>query len=59
MSKVKPNKVMAGEIPDYDTIERFEIGNGEFRLVGSFGDVTLVADEWAFKIARNILPEGN
>ena len=59
MGEVEPNEVMEGEIPDYDTIEDFEIGNGQFRLTGSFGDVTFTADEWAFKVARKLVPESN
>ena len=51
-NEVEPNKVTEHEIPDYDTIENFEIGDGKFRLSGEFGDVTLEASAWVFKVAR-------
>jgi hypothetical protein len=54
--EVEPNKVTEGEIPDYDTIENFEIGTSEFRLSGKFGNVTLGASEWAFKVAYMLVP---
>lgn len=59
MSKVQPNNVIEGEIPDYDTVENFELGNGEFHLEGSFGDVTLLADDWAFKVSAKLPSRGN
>jgi hypothetical protein len=58
--EVKPNKVTQGEIPDYGTIDNFKIGNGEFRLSGKFGNVTVWASEWAFKVAYvSFRPKGN
>ncbi|MDG9671225.1 hypothetical protein ONV78_26055 [Hahella sp. CR1] len=57
IDQVEANKAMEGEIPDYDTIEHFEIGNGQFHLVGAFGDVTLSAEDWTFKVTRRLRSE--
>lgn len=59
IDQIDANEVTEGEILDYDTIESFEIGDGRFRLVGAFGDVTLSADDWAFKVARKLVPNSN
>ncbi|MDO3385388.1 hypothetical protein QWI17_05980 [Gilvimarinus sp. SDUM040013] len=59
IDQVNANEVMENEIPDYDTIDSFEIGNGQFHLVGSFGDVTLSAKDWTFKVVRRLVPESN
>ena len=50
INDVTPNKVLPEEIPDYDTVDDLEIGDTEFHLVGAFGDVTLSAKSWDFKI---------
>lgn len=57
--QVDPNKVVEGEIPDYDTIESFEINGGQFCIVGAFGEVTLSAEGWDFKVARKFVSENN
>lgn len=52
IGQVEASKVMENEIPDYDTIDSFEISNKKFRLIGSFGDVNFIAEEWEFKVAQ-------
>ena len=52
MNKVKPNMAMNDELTDYDEIEIFELGEYEYHLVGSFGDVTFIATSWDFKVDR-------
>ena len=59
IQEVAPNKVKQGEIPDYDTIESFAVGKSGFHIVGGFGDVTLSAKEWAFKIAYKLNVDSN
>ena len=54
MNEIYYPKVLPEEIPDYDTIEDFEVNGTEFHLVGAFGDVTLSAKSWDFKIAYSI-----
>jgi len=58
MEEVEPSSPLVNDIPNYNTIETFEIAKKhKMHIVGSFGDVTFSAEEWTFNVAKKLLKD--